>query len=141
MNKRTGFTLVELMVVVLIVGILAAVAIPIMRGQIDSAKWTEGKAMAGTIASSLRAYAAEKAETGTYGADAPLLTAMGLLGSDFNGTYFAEGDFSWTTFYTPGTNILTFTVTVNKPASGSISSPDGYTLNNSGVWGEVTGGP
>ena len=47
-RERKGFTLIELMVVILIVGILAAVAIPIMRGRIDSAKWSEGKAMMGT---------------------------------------------------------------------------------------------
>ena len=47
MKSRTAFTLIELMVVVLIVSILAAVMIPIIRGRIDSAKWTEGKAIMG----------------------------------------------------------------------------------------------
>ena len=58
MSKK-GFTLVELMVVILIVAILAAVAIPIMRGRVDAAKWSEGKAMMGTIATAIRAYVAE----------------------------------------------------------------------------------
>ena len=60
MKSRKGFTLIELMVVILIVGILAAVAIPLMRGRIDSAKWSEGKAIMGTIATALRAHIAEK---------------------------------------------------------------------------------
>jgi prepilin-type N-terminal cleavage/methylation domain-containing protein len=49
MKERKGFTLIELMVVIFIVGILAAVAIPIMRGRIDSAKWSEGRAAAGSL--------------------------------------------------------------------------------------------
>ena len=61
MKAKKAFTMVELMVVILIVGILAAVAVPLMRGRIDSSKWSEGKAGMGTIASALRAYAAEKA--------------------------------------------------------------------------------
>jgi len=53
-NKdRSGFTLVELMVVIMIAGILAAVAVPLLRGRIDSAKWSEGMAMMGTVATAL----------------------------------------------------------------------------------------
>ena len=47
------------MVVILIVGILAAVAIPLMQGRIDKAKWSEANATAGTIRTAVRAYAAE----------------------------------------------------------------------------------
>lgn len=48
MKHTKAFTLIELMVVVLIVGILAAASVPLMRGRIDSAKWSEANATAGT---------------------------------------------------------------------------------------------
>ena len=137
-KKRSGFTLVELMIVVIIVGILAAVAIPIMRGRIDSAKWTEGKAMAGTIATAIRAYSAEKGNTGVYGDQTALTwTLLGLDSGDFNGTYFDPLLFSWTSSYDDTTG-LDFTVTVNRPAEIT-SEPQGWELSVAGIWAPVSG--
>ena len=95
MKNRKGFTLIELMVVIFIVGILAAVAIPIMRGRIDSAKWSEGKAAAGSIRTAARAYCAEKGPT--YAGYAAVTLAelgfnitVGAPGGDLDGKYFSD---------------------------------------------------
>jgi len=58
--KRKGFTLIELMVVILIVAILAAVLVPMMRGRIDAAKWSEANAACAQIKTAVKAYCAEK---------------------------------------------------------------------------------
>ena len=140
MKKRKGFTLIELMVVILIVSILAAVAIPIMRGRIDSAKWSEGKSMMGTIATSIRAYVAEKDTEPVIG-KLNLTTVAGPLGfrtSDFDGTYFDAADFEITDCaYDPNTTVegeatLTFTIEATKTSL----QPDGYTLTEAGVFAE-----
>jgi prepilin-type N-terminal cleavage/methylation domain-containing protein len=77
MKRRRGFTLIELMVVILIVALLAAVAIPILRSRIDAAKWSEGKAMMGTIATAMRAYAAEQGMEPALSFCLPLLARLG----------------------------------------------------------------
>ncbi len=62
-RNQKGFTLVELMIVVIIVGILAAVAIPMYQGATERAKASEAVAALGTIRGALRVYFAEH---GTY---------------------------------------------------------------------------
>lgn len=57
--RQKGFTLVELMIVVIIVGILAAVAIPMYTEATEKARATECVAALGTIRSALRNYYAE----------------------------------------------------------------------------------
>ena len=131
MEKRKGFTLIELMVVILIVGILASVAIPIMRGRIDSAKWSEGKAGMGSIATALRAYSAEKAADGTY---PPTLTTLGFQTSDLHGTYFVIGDYSIpaASFTAAADPELTFTIRCDKASL----APTRMELDNTGAWTE-----
>ena len=58
MNKK-GFTLVELMVVIVIIGVLAAVAIPKMMAATNKAKAGEGPQILRSIANMESAYKAE----------------------------------------------------------------------------------
>ncbi len=91
-NQR-GFTLVELMIVVIIVGILAAVAIPMYQGATERAKASEAVAALGTIRGAMRVYFAEH---GTYinanftdGAQVTAGSVLDVTDTDLLGRYFS----------------------------------------------------
>jgi type IV pilus assembly protein PilA len=118
MRNNKAFTMVELMVVVLIVGILAAVAVPMMTGRIDSAKWSEAKAAMGTIASALRSYAAEQ---GSF-ANAPTLTTIGIQNNDLDGTYFTHDAYAITSASASNSQVA-FVITCTAASSTRANKP------------------
>lgn len=141
MEKRKGFTLIELMVVIFIVGILAAVAIPIMRGRIDSAKWSEGKAGAGSIRTAARAFCAERGPNwgGTWAnvtlADLGFNLVNAAGGDDLDGKYFTNE--AYAVVFT-GYDQYTITVTAASSLSAEKpTSPASMTLDQDGAWTET----
>ena len=57
---KKGFTLVELVIVIIIVGILSLVAVPIYRNYVLKAKLTEAEVLAGSIVDKVNLYILEK---------------------------------------------------------------------------------
>ena len=142
-GTRRAFTLVELMVVVLIVGILAAVALPLFAGRISSGKWTEAKSAAGTIRTAVRTYWSEKGGTtytGSYAADltggvAVFGPKLGINPSDLAGTYFGSGCYNIDSVNAAtGNCVITVDSTVDPGPSGGPSSPTHETMDENGNW-------
>ncbi|MHC4459590.1 MAG: hypothetical protein ACYS0I_21325 [Planctomycetota bacterium] len=87
-----------------------------MRGRIDSAKWSEGRAAAGSIRTAARAFCAEKGPTwGGVWANVTL-TDLGFQAGDLGGKYFVDGDYA-----IAFTAYDTYTITVT--AGGSADAP------------------
>ena len=93
-TSQMGFTMVELMIVVTIIGILATIAFPMFQLVPQRSKSTEAVTALGLIRSSMRVYYVEH---GTFAnpsffTDGAQVTSGGLLGvtdNDLAGRYFS----------------------------------------------------
>ena len=119
-----GFTLVELMIVVVIVGILAVVAIPMYQVVPERSRATEAVAALDALRESMRTYYAEH---GTYAhasfADGARVTVGGILSmtdSDLSGRFFSSECY---TFDGPPT-AAAFTIECDGSASTAPAASD-----------------
>ncbi|MHC4559559.1 MAG: prepilin-type N-terminal cleavage/methylation domain-containing protein [Planctomycetota bacterium] len=139
MKSRKGFTLIELMVVVLIVAILAAILVPLLTARLESARWSEGKAGAGTIATSIRALYAEIGEESidTFPDGSPAVTEF-LNVEDLYGKYFRAEHYAITgVVLDPGGVVpVTYTITVSAPTNTNDYAwkVANWTLDETGTW-------
>lgn len=88
MKNRKGFTLIELIVVIVIIGILAAILIPRLTGFTDKAEKTQAVVWAKEVATAMDAY---EAEHGDFTTDKPTISQLSGVSTGAITTLEADG--------------------------------------------------
>ena len=141
MTKQRGMTLIELMIVVAVISIVAAVAVPAYTDQVNRGRRAEGKSALLRAAQQMEryytvnnCYPSAATACGSAATNAQALTAAGVLA--FSGDNAADSWYTITVTFTPQAFTLTATPgtatrTFAEPKCGNLS------LTNTGAKGET----
>ncbi len=91
MKKQQGFTLIELMIVVAIIGILAAVAIPAYQDYTIRAKVTEGLSLAASGKTGVAEYFSSTGNLPTNNDEAGMATSTDISGNSVQSVTISSG--------------------------------------------------
>ncbi|MCB0866074.1 MAG: type II secretion system protein [Solirubrobacterales bacterium] len=117
-NEESGFTLVELLVVMLILGILAAIAIPAFFSQRDKGYDSDAKANARTTQTAMETYFIDNDGTYATATIADLEDIEGTI-SDFAGSVALSG-LAANTYTITSTSDSGNTYLITRNADGSV---------------------
>jgi len=90
-TNQSGFTLIELMIVVAIIGILAAIALPAYQDYTKRSHVTEGLSLAGAAKTAVAEYFSSEGTLPTNNSVAGLVTAASINGNAVNSVTVSSG--------------------------------------------------
>lgn len=134
LKKESGFTLVEVMVVIVILGILAVVAVPIYSNYVRRAKVNEAITNVGILSTAIKIY---RMERGTWPTKAQITGDDALVGYklDINEHYFTIMEWGE---ISKGADLV---IIVNANAYDEEGASFSYTIdqNYKGEWKDISG--
>lgn len=136
-SKPAGFTLIELMIVVAVIGILGAIALPAYGNYVMRARLTEAFTGLASVQTSAEEYWSNKHTYVDFEKDTP--ARMPPDGENFTFSYSGATDSAYTVTATGRGKASGFTYTIDQGGKRTSSGPTGWGSSTS-CWIDRKGG-